>query len=102
MVVKDFYIALCRIRGSLRNPAVLLAFGAVTGLAMATLGGRFGGLAGFSIGVVLGEFAVAAFALPTVARALTSRPAQDQSKIPEAALASTDSGVIVLREEAKR
>jgi O-antigen/teichoic acid export membrane protein len=103
MVVKDFYIALCRIRGSLRNPAVLLALGAVVGLAMATLGGRFGGLAGFSVSVVLGEFAVAALAVPTVVRALTAQPAQDDAHSPQpAALASADAATVGLREEAQR
>lgn len=103
MIVKDFYIALCRIRGSLRNPAVLLALGAVGGLALAALGGRFGGLAGFSVGVVLGEFGVAAFALPTLARALISRAAQDPTAVLDAAAPSlTDPPAIVLREEAKR
>jgi O-antigen/teichoic acid export membrane protein len=103
MIVKDFYIALCRIHGSLRNPAVLLALGAVGGLAMATVGGRFGGLAGFSVGVVLGEFGVAAFAIPTLARALTSRPAQDQAPGPEAAApAAADSSAMAVREEARR
>src|SRR5437660_290995 len=36
MIVKDFYIALCRIHGARRTPAALLALGAVRGLAMAT------------------------------------------------------------------
>jgi O-antigen/teichoic acid export membrane protein len=83
MVVKDFYIALCRIEGALRNPALLLAFGAVSALGLAAAGGRLAGLAGFSAGLVLGESLVAVIAAPPVVLALRHQKEGQAVQTPE-------------------
>lgn len=82
LVVKDIYIALGRIRGRLRNTAVLVIGGAVLEVLLAAAGAHVAGLPGFAAAALVTESMVGLAAVPTVVRAL--RPPREQAPLGQA------------------
>jgi O-antigen/teichoic acid export membrane protein len=53
LIIKDHYVALCRIRDRVAPAMIFAIIGVILELSMAALGGHFGGLAGLSLGWVI-------------------------------------------------
>ncbi|MGH2367289.1 MAG: hypothetical protein ACRDI2_03740, partial [Chloroflexota bacterium] len=69
MIVKDHYVAICRVHGLVGRAAVLVATGGCIELILAAVGARWGGLTGLSLGWVAALALEAAMMAPTVYRA---------------------------------
>lgn len=69
-VIKDHYIAICRIQGRVIHAVLPMAIGGVLELGMAALGAHYGGLTGLSLGWACAICAEAAFGFYTVYRAV--------------------------------
>lgn len=50
LIIKDHFVAICRVRGRVTRAAFLIGAGGLLEVALAALGGRLGGLAGVSAG----------------------------------------------------
>lgn len=73
IIIKDHYIAICRIHNKMGSAIKLIAIGAVLELIGPILGARLGDLAGLSLGWVLAQTIEAVFMSPAVYQALYSR-----------------------------
>jgi O-antigen/teichoic acid export membrane protein len=70
LIIKDHYIAVCRIQGRIMNALLLAAIGLFLETGTAALGGHIGGLTGLSLGWVIGVCVEALFMFPTVHKAI--------------------------------
>lgn len=68
MVIKDHYVAIARIRGTLVGAAALCAAGAALEIGCAAVGAAYNGLTGLAIGIVVALVLEAAVMTPRVVR----------------------------------
>jgi O-antigen/teichoic acid export membrane protein len=69
-IIKDHYVAICRIQGRVVRAALPMMFGGVLEVGIAALGAHFAGLAGLSLGWVIAVCAEAGFGFYTVYKAV--------------------------------
>lgn len=69
-IIKDHYVAICRIQGRVIRAALPMMFGGLLEVGIAALGAHFDGLAGLSLGWVLAVCVEAAFGFFTVYKAV--------------------------------
>jgi len=70
LIIKDHYVAICRIQGRIMNAMLLTAPGLFLESCIAVLGGHIGGLSGLSLGWVIALCMEALFMFPTVHKAI--------------------------------
>jgi O-antigen/teichoic acid export membrane protein len=73
LIIKDLYVAICRVRGQASRAALLIIVGTALELGMAAIGGYIGGLRGLSIGWLTGVL---------IEVALMVRPVYDVAALP--------------------
>lgn len=66
LIIKDHYVAICRVLGQASRAALLVIIGSILELGMAALGGYIGGLRGLSIGWLVGVLIEVALMARTV------------------------------------
>jgi O-antigen/teichoic acid export membrane protein len=69
LLVKDHYVAVCRVHGRIGRAAVVVAAGALLELVVASVGARSGGLSGLALGWLAALCLEAAAMVPSVYRA---------------------------------
>lgn len=75
LLVRDHYVAICRVRGRLVRAAVIAAAGSALGITAAIVGAAMGGLTGLAAGYVLAAAVPAALLAPSVLQgAFPQRP----------------------------
>ncbi|HEY8602133.1 MAG TPA: hypothetical protein VIL85_27150, partial [Thermomicrobiales bacterium] len=80
LIVKDHYVALCRINGRLTGAIPLIVVGSLAELALAAVGATRGGLTGLALGWLLAISAQATLMIPSLYR--TARGAQSTQGAP--------------------
>ena len=70
IIIKDHYVAICRIQGRIMNAVLLAGFGLFLESSIPALGGHISGLPGLSLGWVLGACMEALLMFPTVYKAV--------------------------------
>jgi O-antigen/teichoic acid export membrane protein len=76
MVIKDHFVAICRIRGTILRAAALCTAGAVLEIGLAALGGTTGKLSWVVLGALIALALETSVMLPTVVRELKLRRAR--------------------------
>jgi O-antigen/teichoic acid export membrane protein len=88
LIVKNHYVAICRIRGRTTGVALFMAVGGLLELALVALGAKSGGLTGLSLGWLVAICVEAAFMAGTVYRLAVPANELKQEQTNEAAVPS--------------
>ena len=88
IIIRNHYVALCRIQGRVAHATLPIIAGVVLELGAAILGAHLGGLSGLSLGWLAAQCVVAVFLSPTVYKAVrlidtSTLPSELLSKTPD-------------------